>query len=55
MVIRNNKVPITIAFLVCFLIITLTFNANNVYVGEAGLAGVNSLTIILDAGHGAYA
>ncbi|MCL1866705.1 MAG: hypothetical protein FWF82_04780 [Oscillospiraceae bacterium] len=52
MVIRKNKFPITIAFLVCFLIITLTFNANNVGVPASGNAD-NRPSIVLDAGHGA--
>jgi N-acetylmuramoyl-L-alanine amidase len=49
--VAKNKLPLTIAFLVCFLVITLTFNANNASVPAGG--GSNSqLTIILDAGHG---
>jgi len=49
--IRKNKLPLTIAFLVCFLVITLTFNANNMTAPVSG--GKDSrTTIILDAGHG---
>ena len=64
--IRKNKLPITIAFLVCFLVITLTFNANNSPVQQGrqaqpadisvGSPNSSSLlaarTIVLDAGHG---
>jgi N-acetylmuramoyl-L-alanine amidase CwlD len=49
--VRRNKLPLTIAFLVCFLVITLTFNANNMTVPAGG--GVEGRpVIILDAGHG---
>jgi N-acetylmuramoyl-L-alanine amidase len=49
--IKNHKLPLTIATLVCFLVITLTFNASR----EAAPAGASEdprMTIILDAGHG---
>ena len=51
--IKKNKLPITIAFLVCFLVITLTFNANNMSVPAGSDLG-ERMTIVLDAGHGAY-
>jgi N-acetylmuramoyl-L-alanine amidase len=51
MIIRKNKLPLTIAFLVCFLVITLTFNANNTTV-PASSDGDGRVSIILDAGHG---
>ncbi|MCL2071397.1 MAG: N-acetylmuramoyl-L-alanine amidase [Oscillospiraceae bacterium] len=50
--IRKNKLPLTIAFLVCFLVITLTFNANNVAVPAVRGVDDGQITIILDAGHG---
>ena len=49
--IRKNKLPLTIAFLVCFLVITLTFNANNVTI-PTGSGNDGRPTIVLDAGHG---
>ncbi|MCL2634015.1 MAG: N-acetylmuramoyl-L-alanine amidase [Oscillospiraceae bacterium] len=49
--IRKNKLPLTLAFLVCFLVIAFTFNVNNPTVPvNAGADG--RMTIILDAGHG---
>ncbi|MCL1903591.1 MAG: N-acetylmuramoyl-L-alanine amidase [Oscillospiraceae bacterium] len=50
--IRKNKLPLTIAFLVCFLVITLTFNANNAVVPAGNGADDGRLIIVLDAGHG---
>ncbi|MCL1789039.1 MAG: N-acetylmuramoyl-L-alanine amidase [Oscillospiraceae bacterium] len=50
--IRKNKLPLTIAFLVCFLVITLTFNANNAVVPVGKGIDDGRLIIILDAGHG---
>jgi len=51
--IRKNKLPLTMAFLVCFLVITLTFNANSPPVSTSTGTGANGkITIILDAGHG---
>ncbi|MCL2036360.1 MAG: N-acetylmuramoyl-L-alanine amidase [Oscillospiraceae bacterium] len=50
--IRKNKLPLTIAFLVCFLVITLTFNANNASIPTSITGGDSRMTIILDAGHG---
>jgi N-acetylmuramoyl-L-alanine amidase len=53
MFIKRNKLPLTIAFLVCFLVITLTFNANNVYIPATGSEDkTGKPAIILDAGHG---
>jgi N-acetylmuramoyl-L-alanine amidase len=49
--IRKNKLPISIACLVCFLVITLLFNANNEVV-PAETVNSSRMTIILDAGHG---
>ena len=49
--IKKNKLPITIAFLVCFLVITLTFNANNASMRTSGTDN-ERMVIILDAGHG---
>jgi len=49
--IKKNRLPITIAFLVCFLVITLTFNANNASVRSSGNDDGRTV-IILDAGHG---
>jgi len=51
--VRRNKLPITIAFLVCFLVITLTFNANNSSMLITSEDAVRRV-IVLDAGHGAY-
>jgi len=52
--IRKNKLPLTMAFLVCFLVISLTFNANNATVstGTGGGSASGKMTIVLDAGHG---
>jgi len=52
--IRKNKLPLTMAFLVCFLVISLTFNANKTSVSTSTeSAGDNGrITIVLDAGHG---
>jgi len=55
--IRKNKLPLTMAFLVCFLVISLTFNVNNATVSTGSGGGANAggkITIVLDAGHGAY-
>jgi len=49
---KKNKLPLTIAFLVCFLVITLTFNANNIAVPTGSGVDDGQRTIILDAGHG---
>ena len=51
--IKKNKIPLTIAFLVCFLVITITFNANNDVIPASG-GGDGRATIVIDAGHGAY-
>ena len=50
--IKKNKLPISIAFLVCFLVITLTFNANNTVMPASSNVNSDRTTIILDAGHG---
>lgn len=50
--IRENKLPLTISFLICFLVITLTFNANNAAIPVGGGDDDSRKTIVLDAGHG---
>lgn len=52
-VIKKNKLPLTIAVLVCFLVITLTFNANNATItADSDNAADSRRVIVLDAGHG---
>jgi len=54
--IKHNKIPLTIATLVCFLIVALMFNAgdnvreNRVITADLGVD--NRPVIVLDAGHG---
>ena len=49
---RNLKLPLTFAFLACFVIVALT--ANNRVASVPAAAGANGRpVIVLDAGHGA--
>ncbi|MCL2078202.1 MAG: hypothetical protein FWH08_07360 [Oscillospiraceae bacterium] len=52
MIMRNLKMPLTFAFLACFVIVALM--ANNSTSSVPATAGANGKAIIiLDAGHGA--
>jgi N-acetylmuramoyl-L-alanine amidase len=50
---RNLKVPLTLAFLVCFVIVAMTANNRAVSVPAGTEAGAGGRpVVVIDAGHG---
>ncbi|MCL2698027.1 MAG: hypothetical protein FWE74_08095 [Oscillospiraceae bacterium] len=50
---KSLKVPLTLAFLICFVIVAMTANNRAVSIPTGAEAGGRPV-IVIDAGHGAY-